>query len=398
MAVAIIAFIIVLLFLVTIHEFGHFILARHAGVTVHEFAIGMWPKIWSFGKDKKGTEFTIRLFPIGGYVKIKGETPSETWAIDAKDSFINASFLQKVAILLGGITMNIIGAWIIFTIWFWHGIKPIQVLPDNALKYQSQSYLMPSESFLQQQGLISGSKSNDPAAVVDVIPDMLGAKMGIQVWDKIVSVWAIKVGERSLTDILQSYIGQSTSMLVQRGSGNQTLQLVCPEDSCVLGVQIENKWNYSLLPIKFPLWQAMGVALAEMRAQSELTFNGLASIFKQLWWADRGKTISKLSGPIGAAKVGQFVLEDGGWLLFLMFGGMLSMALAIFNLLPIPALDGGRLLGVIIQSGLHLKPKKYFEIEWWINTVFFFLLLALWVYIMAHDLVKAWGLKIPGIN
>jgi regulator of sigma E protease len=65
MAVAIIAFIIVLLFLVTIHEFGHFILARHAGVKVHEFAIGMGPKIFSFGKDKKGTEFNIRLFPIG---------------------------------------------------------------------------------------------------------------------------------------------------------------------------------------------------------------------------------------------------------------------------------------------------------------------------------------------
>ena len=65
MIVAIIAFIILLLFLVTIHEFGHFILARKAGVTIHEFAVGMGPKIWSFGVDSKGTEFTLRLLPIG---------------------------------------------------------------------------------------------------------------------------------------------------------------------------------------------------------------------------------------------------------------------------------------------------------------------------------------------
>ena len=77
MLISIIAFIIMLLFLVTIHEFGHFILARKSGVTVHEFAIGMGPRIWSFGKDKKGTEFNLRLLPIGGYVRIKGESPSE---------------------------------------------------------------------------------------------------------------------------------------------------------------------------------------------------------------------------------------------------------------------------------------------------------------------------------
>jgi membrane-associated protease RseP (regulator of RpoE activity) len=93
--------------------------------------------------------------------------------LDAKDSFLNASFLQKVAILLGGVTMNIIGAFAIFTIGFTHGIKPIQVLPDNALKYQSQSYLMPSESFLKEQGFISGSRSIEPAVIADVVPDML---------------------------------------------------------------------------------------------------------------------------------------------------------------------------------------------------------------------------------
>jgi regulator of sigma E protease len=134
MIVSIIAFIILLLFLVTIHEFGHFILARKAGVKIHEFAIGMGPKIWSFGEDSKGTEFTLRVLPIGGFVRIKGESPAEEGAFNASDSFINATYWWKVIILLGGIIMNLIGAWVIFTIGFTVGIKPIQILPQNAIK------------------------------------------------------------------------------------------------------------------------------------------------------------------------------------------------------------------------------------------------------------------------
>ena len=147
MVVAIIAFIILLVVLVVIHEFGHFIAARRAGVNVHEFAVGMGPKIISFGKDKKGTEFTLRLLPLGGFVRIKGEGPHDEGAFTEKDSFLKATFWNKVVILLGGIIMNILAAWIIFTIGFWHGVQPIQVIPDNFIAGNSESLLMPTYGY-----------------------------------------------------------------------------------------------------------------------------------------------------------------------------------------------------------------------------------------------------------
>lgn len=398
MVVAIIAFIILLLFLVTIHEFGHFFLARKAGITVHEFAVWMGPKVWSFGKDAKWTEFTIRLLPIGWYVRIKWENPGEEWALAATDSFINASFLRKVAVLLGGIVMNIIGAWIIFTIWFAVGMKPIQILPANAIKWESYSYLMATESFLLQEWFLSGEVTWSPALISNMMPDMLGAQAWLKVGDTVVSVNWQKVDNHTLSQVLQTYIGKSFLLVVDRWWVQESLQVTCPDDSCLLWVSLGGKASYEVLPIKFPFIQAMWVAVHEMREQSRLTFNGLAWIIKKLWTPKRAETVSKLSGPIGAAKIGQYVLESRWWVMFFVFGGMLSMWLAIFNLLPIPALDGGRLLGVIIQSWFRLKPEKYYVIEWWINTIFFFALLALWFYIMAQDLVRAWGVKIPGIG
>lgn len=91
-------------------------------------------------------------------------------------------------------------------------------------------------------------------------------------------------------------------------------------------------------------------------------------------------------------------MEEGGWKLYLAFAGMISLALAIFNVLPIPALDGGRLLGVLIQSGGKLKPEKYFTIEGYINLVFFVLLMGLGVYIILKDLVRFWGVHIPFLS
>jgi regulator of sigma E protease len=382
--------------LVTAHEFGHFYLARKAGVTVHEFAVGMWPKVWSFGKDKKWTEFTIRALPLWGFVRIKWEMPTDEW-LTAPDSFINAWFLSKVAILLWWILMNIIAAWIIFTIWFSVWLKPIQILPQNAMKWESYSYLLPTESFLQAKWFLSGDITSAPALIVHVADEMPAEQIWLLSWDIIEKIAWTVVDNRSLPIVLQQYIGQSFTITYTRSWEEKIADLQCPPDSCVLWVSLSTKTMYEVLPIKFPFVQAMWVAWQEMREQSRLTFTGLWNIFRQLWTDKRGETVEKLSGPIWAARIWQYLLESGWWVMFLVFGGMLSMGLAIFNLLPIPALDGWRLLWVIIQRTFRLKPEKYYTVEWWINTFFFIALMALGFYIMAQDLVRAWWVKIPFI-
>lgn len=172
----------------------------------------------------------------------------------------------------------------------------------------------------------------------------------------------------------------------------------CPQDECLLSVMLEMSKPIAIQPMKFSLPQAMGVAAHEVVAQTHMLARGLGSIFTRVFAGQGSQALEKLSGPVGAARVGQFVLASGGWVQFLAFAGMLSMALAIFNLLPIPALDGGRLLGVIIQKVGRLNRAKYFEIESYINTIFFIVLMLLGVIIMLHDLVRAWGVKIPGLG
>jgi len=397
MAIAIIAFIISLLLLVVAHEFGHFIIARKAGVTVHEFSIGMGPKIMTIGTDKKGTIFNWRLFPIGGYVRIKWESLGDPGALTQNDSFLRASFLWKVSILLGWVTMNILVAWVLFTIGFMIWVKPLQVLPDNFSALPTQSYLIASEGFLKQQWILSWGYRAWPALVQQVFPDMLGATAGLQSGDVIVGVWGIPVNNKTLIDQLQAHMGTNFSLDIDRDGKKQTFKIECPSDSCVLWVYLVSTWWYEIISKKYTLFTAMGMGFHEVREESLMTFMWLDRIITQM--GSHGKqTLRTLSGPVWAAKVGQEVLHTGGWSSFMMFAGMLSLALAIFNLLPIPALDGGRLLGVIIQTVFRLKQEKYFAVEGWINLAFFVALLILWVYIMGSDLVRARGMHIPWIG
>jgi regulator of sigma E protease len=101
---------------------------------------------------------------------------------------------------------------------------------------------------------------------------------------------------------------------------------------------------------------------------------------------------NNLTGPVGAIKIGELIYQAGGRMQFLIFGAMISLSLAVFNILPIPALDGGRLLGVIIQKIFGLRPAKYFTIEGYINVIMFWLLMGLGIFILFKDLSRMRGL------
>lgn len=429
MRTAIIAFIILLIALVIAHEFGHFILSKLAGVRVYEFAVWMWPKLFSRNKpnklprlpkekqhliwpareellkelkakENKKTEFSFRLFPIGWFVSIKGESPTQEWATSDKDSLLKAPFWWKIAILLGWITMNVIVALILFTIWFTKGTEPIQVLPDNMLNTQSRSLIMPSYSFLEEQGLLSGSTEVQPAKVQSVWENTIASSIGLQEGDNLIDVAGVPITNMNIQTELKKHVWKQFELWYLRDGEKNTVSILCPEDSCFLGVALDTTSSIELKPIKFPLWWAIKMAFHEVREQTRLTFVVLGNIFWSIWDKDSagGGVGNKLSWPIAAAKIGQMVLEEGGRILFLMFGWMLSMALAVFNILPIPALDGWRMFGVIIQKIFRFTSEKYFTVEWWINTFFFILLMLLAVYLMLHDLVVAWGVKIPFIG
>lgn len=137
--------------LVLLHELGHFITAKKNGVKVLEFGIGIPPRVCKLRKDKSGTQYTLNLIPLGGFVRLKGEDPKDEADFNAKDSFIKAKLGKKTIILIAGVCMNIITARVLFTAIFTMGTQPISVLPENALSSTQNSYLMPTVDFLWKQ-------------------------------------------------------------------------------------------------------------------------------------------------------------------------------------------------------------------------------------------------------
>lgn len=115
-----------------------------------EFGIGIPPKAFTIYTDKSGTEWTLNWIPLGGFVRLKGEDPEQGDFLDP-DSFITASVPWKMIILFGGIAVNTLFAWLIFSFAFMYGVKPITVAPEAASTIQSQSYLIPTMQFLEQE-------------------------------------------------------------------------------------------------------------------------------------------------------------------------------------------------------------------------------------------------------
>jgi regulator of sigma E protease len=149
--------------------------------------------------------------------------------------------------------------------------------------------------------------------------------------------------------------------------------------------------------VQFPLPQAMVYAAREVRIQFEMTTSILWQLFKNLITFNKqgvSSDVEKLSGPVGAMKI--FVMITQWWVLsqYFLFLALISLALGIFNLLPIPALDGGRLLGVILQTLTRSPKETFFHIEWYINMFFFVLMMALGLFLIVKDFGRFWWLSL----
>ncbi len=387
--------------LIILHEIWHFITARKSGVKVLEFGIGIPPKILSLWKDKKWTEYTLNLIPLGWFCKLKWDDPSNKAEFHAKDSFISAKFWNKILILAWWVLANLFVAWIVFTAVFAIWTKPISVLPENAIKGESHSLLMPTYSHLEKEWFILWEKTDVPLIVDVVMEWSIAQNLGFQSGDIIHKINEIDVHAWNIWLILKENIGKEINISYKRDQKINLVNTECPQDNCVLGIAFTTSWSLQLQDIKYPIHKAAWMWIKEIWAQIDLTFSALWRLGKNLisfngtkikwslWW---------LTWPVWVIKFGWNLLDSGWRVLYLAFAGLISLALAIFNILPIPALDGGRIIGVLIQKLGRLKAEKYFVVEWYINTVFFVLLMALWIYIIFKDLVVFRWIKIPFIG
>jgi len=352
--VTIILFFIVLAVLVLVHEFGHFYAAKKCGVRVDEFGLGFPPRIWS--KKVGETVYSINAIPFGGFVKIFGESPDdESISGPNKDrSFVSVSKWKQVLILSAGIIMNVLFAWLLFTIAFTSGMTT--GVSESNLKYIQNSRVI----------------------VVDVLPNSPAAKAGLVSGDQLVSF--SNVG--TVQDSIKNSQGKKISLEIERLTEKKTVEVI-PEKGVLgndyaVGISMDLVGNVKL-PIYLALWEGGRLTVYMFK-------NIVVGIYSLIHDAVLGKAdLSQISGPVGIARL---VGDAGrlGFVYLLSFTAFISVNLAVLNLVPFPALDGGRILFVGIEAVTRkmISPK----IANSINAIGFGLLLLFMLFVTYRDIVK----------
>ncbi len=381
--------VVILAFLLLIigHELGHYITAQASKVKVLEFGIGIPPKIANICKTKTWTQITINAIPLWGFVRLKWENPQSEDFLE-KDSFIKASFFRKTLILLWGILANGVIAYILLVIAFSQGVKPIVIIPDNARVWPTNSFIMPNLEFAEKNKIIVVRTKTWDALVEEVVKGGRAEEVGISSGSIILKITDIPVNNQNLKSLLAQNINKTFEIVRSKDKEIFQKQISCGKE-CLLGVIVRDNSEYIINGTKGNVIESITLAAKEMKAQTKITFEMLRQLIVKLSSSkpnDRSNALENLSWPVGATKIGSIIREAGWSGEFLAFIAILSLALAIFNLLPIPALDGGRLLSVIIQTISQSKPQKYYTIESYINVIFFVALLWLWVLIIIKDL------------
>ena len=353
----ILLFLLLLSVLVLVHEFGHYIAARKAGMTVEEFGIGFPPKVFSW-KAKSGTTWSVNAIPLGGFVRIKGESGEDT---DAPDSFAAKSWWRRFSVVIAGVAMNLVLAWFLFTVGFLFGLPAIV-----------------------EDGVETGVTVTDRAInVVDVLPDSAADVAGLEVGDRVLTIDGIAFESGSAArDALKPHDdGSPISMMVAHNGETQTVSVsplfVEELGRNGVGVAIVETgfvhYPWYLAPVK-------GIETTLSSTRDVLyAFGGLiASIFRQ------EDVSANLSGPVGIAVLTGQVASLGISHL-VQFAAMLSINLAVINVLPFPALDGGRLVFLLYEVIRRKKATPKFEQT--VHALGFAALLLVVIVVTVKDIV-----------
>lgn len=360
---SILIFILVLGALVFVHEFGHFIVAKKSGIRVDEFALGFPPKL--FSKKVGETRYSLNLLPIGGFVKIFGENPDDEsiHGPDKKRSFVHKPRYIQAAVLVAGVAMNIVFAWFLFSIAIMIGLPvPSGYAGDKALL-------------------------NGKTAIVGVYPDTPAVKVGLMAGDTILKITSgSEVLSGINTEAVQNFIAEHGSkeltVSIER-KGEQKEFKVTPTNGFIAGRAALGVSLGQVGTLKLPFFQSI---IEAGKITYYMTGTVAIGLYDLVRIALVGKAdLTGVTGPIGiVGLVGDATKVSFTYLLG--FVAMISINLAVINLLPFPALDGGRLLFVIIEgiSRRRIKPA----IANALNLGGFAVLMVLMVVVTYHDISK----------
>jgi regulator of sigma E protease len=341
-------FVLILGVLIFIHELGHFLSAKFFGVKVEEFGFGLPPKIW--GKKKGETEYTVNALPIGGFVRLTGEDSEEP----SKDprNFISQAPWKRAVMVTAGVLMNFILAVAVLTVVY----------------------------------VIGGPLPTDKVLIGKVAKDSPALSSGLKEGDVITAINGVELGgPEDLRDKTDKLAGSEIAVSVEREGRLEVLKVTPrenpPQGQGSMGIEI-----YPYVATKsFPIWEAPVVGFNQALRATGLMVDSLRTMLRDLFVE---KEVPEEVGGLGRIAYFTHLATKSGFVNVLMLLGLLSLNLAIINILPLPALDGGRLL--FITAELITRRKVPLKLEKWVHTFGMVFLLFLIILITYQDIIWLW--------
>lgn len=368
----VVVFILILGLLIFVHELGHFLTARRNGIKAEEFGFGFPPRALGFVKSEKtgkykviwgnkdvrapDTIYSINWIPLGGFVKIKGENGRN---LD-KDSFAAKSAWVRVKVLAAGVIMNFILAWALVSL-------VLMIGAPEAVDSVGTNY------------------PNSKIQISEVVSDSPAAAMGIKLGDEILKMQSSQIQFKNVADV-QNYInlnkGQEISLKIKRGSQILSLKGIprtdIPEGQGPLGISLAET-----IVVKYSWYEAVGKGLITVLELIWAMLAGLFVLIKNVMMGQKAGV--EVAGPVGIAiMTKQFTAL--GLIYVLQFAAILSINLGIINAFPFPALDGGRILFILIEK-IKGSPVSH-KTEQLFHSIGFLLLILLMLFITFRDVLK----------
>ncbi|MBE5768872.1 MAG: PDZ domain-containing protein [Clostridiales bacterium] len=351
MLLSVLAAILLLGILITVHEFGHFIAARLTGIDVMEFAIGFGPKLvgWT---GKKGTKFSLRAIPLGGFCAFYGEDDAQGNHKDDPRAYNNQSVWKRMLTIIMGPMMNFVLAFVAAVGYFMYMGAPVG--PEVWEPY------------------LAAIEERSPASVA-----------GLEAGDVIVTVDGVEMLDGTVETLL-AHLNRETAMNLTVRRGESTFDTVCTpmwdadNQRYRIGVSIGGKYVGEYAPM--PLGDAISNSAYACWNAGRVIFDALTGLFT------RGEGLDQTSGPVGViTQVSQQVRQDG-FEAFMNLLVVISINLGMMNLLPIPGLDGSRFLFTVVEA-IRRKPIAR-EKEAMVHLIGMVFLFGLMIFFTIRDVAK----------
>lgn len=343
----ILIFVIALSILVLVHELGHFFSAKSVGIKVEEFGLGLPPRM--LGKKIRGTIFSLNWLPLGGFCKLYGEEGNGK----GTNAFNNKNPWQKMLVVLGGVLMNIALAIIIFAV-----VYSILGIPYETKKVK-----------------IIDVNKNSPAEMANLKVD-----------DWVISVGGKEVNTANeLIEAVAKDVGKKTKLFVEQNGVRKEIEVEVrqnpPDGEGKMGVAVSNMEMKKIPWYQF--YKGIGYGFKEAYYWGKIISGG---VFKMVADLFRGQVPKDVAGPVGMYEATTAIKKNQGMLAVIHFFGVVSVNLAVVNILPFPALDGGRIIFVLYELFTRKKAKP--QLEALINNAGMIILLSMIFLITIGDVLR----------